>query len=196
MSGGSDFDPEVAGELLVSARADNEIVQTELAQATAPQPEVAPTGTVSRASLDLVSFEVASGESEQAPVVQAARATPTLEGAEIKPAEQTDISVIAPDVELVGVAALNNVDLPDITFAGLTASASSDAVTPAQDVRTVSGSLVNMRSGPGTDFEVVEQLRRNTRVEVLTDAGNGWVQLRTLDGNATGWMADFLLSGG
>lgn len=61
------------------------------------------------------------------------------------------------------------------------------------DIRRVTGTVVNMRSGPGTDYEVVAQLIEGDRAEVLIDDGTGWVQLR-LQGGQTGWMADFLLT--
>lgn len=61
------------------------------------------------------------------------------------------------------------------------------------DIRQVTGNRVNVRSGPGTGFEVVAQAIRGDEAEVIIDDGTGWVQLR-LAGGQTGWMADFLLS--
>ncbi|MCC1494225.1 SH3 domain-containing protein [Cognatishimia sp. F0-27] len=58
-----------------------------------------------------------------------------------------------------------------------------------KDFRVVTGSVVNMRAGPGTSYAVVDQLRRGNEVEVLDEAENGWVELRALDGSETGWMA-------
>jgi uncharacterized protein YgiM (DUF1202 family) len=65
-----------------------------------------------------------------------------------------------------------------------------------RDIRIVTGSLVNLRSGPGTNYEVVDQLARDTEVEVISDQGNGWVELRPVDGDITGWMSDSLLTKG
>lgn len=65
--------------------------------------------------------------------------------------------------------------------------------TPA-DIRRVSGSLVNMREGPGRDYAQVDQLSGGTRVEVLESAGNGWLRLRTLDSGREGWMAGSLVT--
>lgn len=64
------------------------------------------------------------------------------------------------------------------------------------DIRTVSASNVNVRGGPGTDYNVVGRLGRGDRIKVLQDDGFGWVRFETTDGSTTGWMADFLLSGG
>ena len=61
------------------------------------------------------------------------------------------------------------------------------------DIRQVIGNSVNVRSGPGTNFDVVAQAIRGEEAEVIVDDGSGWVQLR-LAGGQTGWMADFLLS--
>jgi hypothetical protein len=65
-----------------------------------------------------------------------------------------------------------------------------------EDIRTVSGNRVNVRGGPGTDFNVVTRLQRGDAVRILEDAGNGWVRLEPMDGGPAGWMADFLLVGG
>lgn len=53
-----------------------------------------------------------------------------------------------------------------------------------------------MRSGPGTSYDVVTRFGRNTAVEVLEDSGTGWVRLRPAEGGPSGWIADFLLTGG
>ena len=61
------------------------------------------------------------------------------------------------------------------------------------DIRLITGNRVNMRSGPGTSYDVVAQAILGDEAEVIFDDGSGWVQLR-LAGGQTGWMADFLLS--
>ncbi|MEZ5716766.1 MAG: SH3 domain-containing protein [Paracoccaceae bacterium] len=63
-----------------------------------------------------------------------------------------------------------------------------------RDLRNVSASRVNMRQGPGTDFNVVAKLTQGTEVEVLRDQGDGWVKLRVVDSGRVGWMADHLLT--
>ncbi|WP_425073895.1 SH3 domain-containing protein [Sagittula sp. S175] len=62
------------------------------------------------------------------------------------------------------------------------------------DYRTVTASRVNLRGGPSTSFDVLTQLLRGEEVEILDDAGDGWVKLRALDGNDIGWMADSFLT--
>jgi uncharacterized protein YgiM (DUF1202 family) len=67
------------------------------------------------------------------------------------------------------------------------------AAASAIDYRVVSGSRVNLRAGPGTDFGIVTRLVRGNEVEILDDTGAGWVKLRALDGNDVGWMSDAFL---
>ncbi|MFK7753542.1 MAG: SH3 domain-containing protein [Sedimentitalea sp.] len=65
----------------------------------------------------------------------------------------------------------------------------------ARDIRVVNASRVNLRAGPGTDHSVVTKLTRDARVEVLSDGGDGWVQLRVVASGREGWIADYLLAG-
>ncbi|MBB93106.1 MAG: hypothetical protein CML68_00655 [Rhodobacteraceae bacterium] len=69
-----------------------------------------------------------------------------------------------------------------------------DFLSPERDIRAVAGDRVNMRNGPGTNFSVTAQLTRDTRVEILTDPGDGWVRLRPINGGPVGWMAAYLLA--
>lgn len=66
-----------------------------------------------------------------------------------------------------------------------------DATDPA-DVESkafwyVTGSQVNLRQGPGTGNAVIGRVTLGTEAEVLADR-NGWYQIRTADGSATGWI--------
>ena len=65
--------------------------------------------------------------------------------------------------------------------------------TPPADIREVSGSRVNMRSGPGTAFGVLATLGRGERVEVLGAPENGWAKLRVIQTGRIGWMSARLL---
>jgi hypothetical protein len=62
------------------------------------------------------------------------------------------------------------------------------------DLRRVTGTRVNLRGGPATDFQVLTQLFQGDEVEVLDETGDGWVKLRTLDAETVGWMSDDFLS--
>ena len=65
---------------------------------------------------------------------------------------------------------------------------------PLPDLRFVDGDRVNMRSGPGTDYAVVAQLLRDDMVEVITDNGDGWLQLKDTISGQEGWIADWLVT--
>lgn len=62
------------------------------------------------------------------------------------------------------------------------------------DLRRVTGKLVNMRSGPGTDYGRVGRLSEGTEITVLEEPGNGWVMLEVVETGEIGWMADWLLT--
>lgn len=64
------------------------------------------------------------------------------------------------------------------------------------DLRLVSGTRVNLREGPATTYPVVTQLLKGDEVEVLDDTGDGWVRLRVLANDETGWMSDDFLEAG
>jgi hypothetical protein len=200
LSGGAGFDPESARQAHVEARQDREadrlaalpqtgeiVARSDAPSSTVPR-ETPDDSQVTRAALNLVSFEKAVSpdpEPMQAETADIANDDAIAEIAELAAAE--DLSLAA--LETV------NPNASSIAFSGNSISASSSAAA-ASDVRTVKGSLVNMRSGPGTDYDVVDQLVQSTQVEILTDSGNGWVELRPLDGGPTGWIAEFLLTGG
>jgi uncharacterized protein YgiM (DUF1202 family) len=65
---------------------------------------------------------------------------------------------------------------------------------PQADLREVAGSRVNMRSGPGTGYDVLTSLAQGTEVEVIESDGAGWVKLRAVDEDIVGWMAEYLLT--
>ncbi|MEM9349690.1 MAG: SH3 domain-containing protein [Pseudomonadota bacterium] len=68
-----------------------------------------------------------------------------------------------------------------------------EVVVAPVDLRSVSGSRVNMRNGPGTQYQVLAQLVRGDEAEVLQDPGAGWVKIRVAKTGRVGWMAASLL---
>jgi uncharacterized protein YraI len=62
------------------------------------------------------------------------------------------------------------------------------------DLRTVAGSRVNMRAGPGTNFGVLDTLAQGTEAEVIEVDSNGWAQIRITSTDQVGWMAERLLT--
>lgn len=64
----------------------------------------------------------------------------------------------------------------------------------AIDLRHVTATRVNMRNGPGTIYPVVTKLSQDASVEVLDDSGTGWLRLRVVADETTGWIAASLIS--
>ncbi|MCA2009842.1 SH3 domain-containing protein [Tritonibacter mobilis] len=79
---------------------------------------------------------------------------------------------------LIG-AAFDAGEKPSRSFAG-------EPVQSARASLVVTGKSVNLRSGPGTSYAVIGQLRADTRVQKVSD-GNGWTQISSSFG--TGWMS-------
>ncbi len=51
----------------------------------------------------------------------------------------------------------------------------------------VTGTRVNLRSGPGTSNAVVGQVTQGVEAEMLADR-DGWYEIRTADGATSGWI--------
>ncbi len=69
------------------------------------------------------------------------------------------------------------------------ASAVQTGVVNTEDTR------LNMRSGPGVDFDIVIKLDPDDVVEVLGASDDGaWMQVREVDGDASGWVAAEFIS--
>lgn len=59
---------------------------------------------------------------------------------------------------------------------------------------TVTGSTVNIRTGPGTNFPVVTKVNKGATLTVKETAF-GWYKVVLPDGTTTGWIASWLVSG-
>ena len=188
LSGGDEFEPVRA-----SVQASTPVAQEELPAAPVEQAEVASEETPSAQETAFVDTDPPAG----APVVVD---TSSL-GEAVQGAAQ-DVAETVPenaDVPRSDGVVLSSTDTPAII-----PSLIVDDTTPTQtqatatqepfDVRRVSGSRVNVRGGPGTDYGVVTRLVRGDEVEVIQDDGTGWVKMRPMDGGPVGWMADFLLT--
>lgn len=70
----------------------------------------------------------------------------------------------------------------------------AEVLAPAPvDLRYVSGNVVNMRGGPGTNFGVVDKLTRGTLTEVVQTSDNGWAQIIVPSTGLEGWMSERFL---
>jgi uncharacterized protein YgiM (DUF1202 family) len=103
-------------------------------------------------------------------------------GAENRAIEEAGALVdIGIDLAKVATLSLNETDVNRITAA-------------PRDIREVTGTVVNMRSGAGTGFDRVGKLTQGTEIEVLEDPGNGWVSILVPETGKTGWIADWLIT--
>lgn len=190
LSGGSDFD----GEALRLSRIETqdlspvapEKAQTLLASVDTSQAQQS--DDVTRSALNLTTTK---NIITPKPTVVATQAVATATSANV-----VEASLVTGEAFIDDLTAEPTIILPSLV-AGLNPS----AVQPLQevndsDIRSVTGSRVNVRGGPGKDYSVVNSLTRGTEVEVLQDPGDGWVKLRPVDGGPVGWMADFLLTQG
>ena len=183
---------------VAQAAARNETIVASLSRPT-PAPQIVPASepatetAVTRTDLNLVSFQ-AAGAAEEVDTSVAPLETEL-------PLDEEKVSIATLAVEALendnplSLAALETTptETSNTTFAGTRQVAAS---TETVDIRVVKGDLVNMRSGPGTEYDVIDQLTQATEVEVLSSNGQGWVELRAVNGGSTGWIAEFLLTGG
>jgi len=182
LSGGADFD----GEALRLSRVEAGPIKQGLPKiAQAPQaPDVEEEVTT-----DTVVAELAAPEKVEA-VIATAQQLPSD--------EPTDAEVTqAAFASLADDTPASSIIFPSLIAPSETSvSATEPSTEQVQDLRFVSGNRVNVRGGPGTNFDVVGSLTRGAEVLVLAENGEGWVEMQSLDGATIGWMADFLLEKG
>ena len=73
-----------------------------------------------------------------------------------------------------------------VAAAGTSAAPLAEA-EPQRSFWYVTGSVVNLRGGPGTSNPVVGTVTLGTEAEVLSD-NDGWFEIRLADGSASGWI--------
>ena len=178
MSGGSDFDVDAVRIARVEAVESEKAPKAKpVVVAEAPKVVVDTdpplTTEVTRVSLNLTALGGVENKLEDA--------------------VQTNDSLVPQNVSIITSSTDTPAIIPSLIDPtdGITTQASA-----SEDIRTVSGNRVNVRGGPGTDFGIVARLVRGDAVKILQDDGNGWVQFEALEGDARGWMADFLLTSG
>jgi uncharacterized protein YgiM (DUF1202 family) len=213
MSGGADFVPAgpqmassetAASALIASAEAgttSSTLVTAAAANAArkaespiTPFAERAPARdvTATRVALNLTTLSDLPQANDA--MVQKAVATPMdRAGAKVVKAVSTN----APKVEKAAYSTTNaNAPVVIPSLISATDNGTTFVSTTQADIRKVNGTRVNVRGGPGTSFGVVGKLGKGDAVEVVEDNGAGWVRFRSVDGTASGWMADFLLNNG
>ena len=95
---------------------------------------------------------------------------------------------------VIGLAALDNT--PNESSSGIRATSTTVSKPTTQSIPSyktqyVTGSVVNVRSGPSTSYYKIFQLKRGQSVQALTSE-NGWIKLSI--NNRVGWMSGKYLS--
>lgn len=124
---------------------------------------------------------------------------------EIRPIAQTVIETKLLEVVPFDAPIVTRADVEIIPFVAIEKArvfpASIEATPPAAaipvtfiDMRQVSGRRVNMRSGPGTNYGVLDTQTRGTQTEVIEVNANGWARIRVTTTDQVGWMSSRLLT--
>lgn len=103
-------------------------------------------------------------------------------------------AVIRPaELDLGTVLSLRPEQASAPTSAAAEIGTSADS-TPELAIVYVSGSMVNMRSGPTTSDAVVGAVGYGASIELIEDLGNGWSHIRDIATGQTGYMASRFLT--
>lgn len=89
------------------------------------------------------------------------------------------------------LVAVNTVEKPATTVTPPSSPAAGESPGGSK-IAMVTGSVVNVRNGPGTGNAVTGQVSQGDNLSVLGQS-DGWYQVNTLDGR-TGWIAGWLVS--
>ncbi len=184
LSGGSDFEPKIRHEI-AEVQPQKSLVSTEPARITPTSIE--PVVTKAAAVVPTVK-RTPSPRSDETPTTQVVQTSFHAVSAASSSAFQTP-KATTPSL----TTALKSTDTSDSFSQAL---ANGMVILPEQkkDMRSVRGSRVNLRGGPGTSFGVLGVLNRDQAVEVLRDEGKGWVKLRDQESGRVGWMAAKMLT--
>ena len=185
MSGGANFEPRV--EIISEAAA---IKVTEAQASSKPD-------QVQAASL-IVRSAVIAPLVEPTPVTFVQPGAPVVETAVGRVQDTPVVPDTRPFAQPLVLASLEQ------GLAGLATSASEPTPEPVAvvvapvvvptDIREITATRVNMRDGPGTTYPILTRLTLGHEVEILDTPGNGWLRLRTLPEQQTGWISASLVS--
>jgi hypothetical protein len=196
LSGGADFEPTAAA--LTNVREDPLKSGQSAAEGAASD--------VTRVALDLVSVEDVLTDTRRIPQrieTTAERITSEQGGlAQRIPARSREGNVAPQSTrtdDALQTEPGETVLLPSLVQDARVQSSGDDAFavnasTGSPDIRAVTGNRVNVRGGPGTAYPVISGVVEGDLIEVIQENGDGWVQMRPVDGGPVGWIADFLLS--
>jgi hypothetical protein len=191
LSGGADFEPPSATQVAMPEKvAESEIqTQRDVSELKTPEPLAKPDPVAppeASTKLSLVAEPAPTNAPEDLIVAAINSKIPVTTGIVMSSDWLTDIQTQTVGTDTVfSLASLGQV--PEM----VPETVSQD---PIWDTRTVKGTEVNVRSGPGTDHSVVSSLISGTEVEVLNDPGEEWVKMRHTGSETVGWMAASRLS--
>lgn len=179
-SGGTEFQPEEPARLAKfkakKAARDDAARKAEIAQKNAAAEKLRATSSIP-VGVQLASLDLSDTQS----VLKGATGNPNA----LAP-RQTMFSTPSP----TPVAELANVKGAVETPVDTVETAKPEGT----DLRKVRSARVNMRNGPGTQYNVLGKLKRGDQVAVLQEPGNGWVKLRVMQSGRIGWMSASLLA--
>ncbi len=199
LSGGADYKPH-ANSIQARAAQTTPVSVAELKPAATPSiaelANVAPqTKPAERLGITLASVQTDETAFSSLTAVKSERVTQSE--STLDEAQQQALQAAEEDAREVWPGAIELFQLQEAKRVQRTESLKAlkqDEEAARYDIRYVTGNVVNMRDGPGTEFQPVSKLTQGTEVAVLDSSGNGWVMLRVMTTGQEGWMADWLVS--
>ena len=202
LSGGADYKP-VTNSIQVRAQLNNE--RPKMRPVKVDVTRLADTGerieeeTVTRSITSLSDLDLSGGQRFEITLarVDDAQAKPAKAVETPEPAtEITDTETTLPDhvAKAVASVSLAGAAADTVDQAALATTPDAEVNLPQRDIRRVTGTVVNMRGGPGTKYDRIAKLREGDEVIVLQEPGNGWIKLRVVETGRVGWMADWLVT--
>lgn len=203
LSGGSDFVPRKADLIAAAQEAEKRARAVQAAQEKQSQPERASTVTLATAT----PLRTVSVTEKRIPTA-VAQDQVTVDTTDVDGSERASITggllSNSSDSTSVYVSLEQSGDLFERPLTQINLEAPqplsdqpADQTTSADrllDIREVAGTVVNVRRGPGTGYDVVTSLRQGAAVEVIETDTTGWVKLRIIEDDRIGWMAEYLLT--
>lgn len=195
MSGGSDYEPH-KNSIQAHARNSEEpgfapapaVKVTSIAQLAQSVVETAPATKLQITLASVTSDEAASLLNRAGAKTERLEPQLAVIEDELTAPESTEPTVLPGAIELFQIMEHKRQAQREARTGASQASVLQD------DIRYVTGTVVNMRGGPGTEFDPVGQIIEGMQVSVLEEPGNGWVMLYVMDTGEEGWTADWLVS--
>lgn len=192
LSGGADFDGEELRLSRVDVTPITDDNATKVETVFAAEPALGDEVLVTRASFNLVSTDKIDVTNVQEVSVENIQ----TEASEVTETTNASLAVDPLEEENTSVIILPSLIAQPETQVDETEVVTQTTANTGLDIRSVTANRVNVRGGPGTQYDIVGKLILGAEVEILSDTGTGWVEMRSVGGQSIGWMADFLLSDG